>query len=105
MRGPQFEHHLVLLAQVNCLHIFALAQVPEVQPVAVAPVDRLLQLEAVRKLVRLAPLAGGHDVLREVPPEVVAQFLAAAVDFPCPQHVEVEVVEHGDSRRTTVEGT
>ena len=42
VRRAQLEHHLVLVAEVDALHVPAPAQVPEVQPVAVLAAEQQL---------------------------------------------------------------
>ena len=98
VRRAQLERDLMLLAQVERLHVAPLAQVPEVQAVAVLAVEQQLGLHPGLDHVRRAPLAGDHRVVAEVPPEVVVQVLLAAVDLPAAEHVEGVVVEHEDRR-------
>ena len=61
-------------------------------------------LQAVFDHVRRAPLAGEHGVETEMPPEVVMEYLRAAIHLPLAQHVERFAVEHEDAAGTVAVG-
>ncbi len=82
VRGPKFEHHLLLRAQVNFLQMAALVQIPDVQFVAVLSGQQQLRVDTVLHHVRRAPFGGDHGVVPEVPPEVIGQTLRAVDPFP-----------------------
>src|SRR5207248_4733745 len=75
----------------------ALAQVPDVERVAVLAPDEKLGIEAVLDHVGSAPLARDHGVVAKVPGEVVGELLRAAIDLPPSQHLEAVVIEDDDS--------
>ena len=76
----------------------ALAQVPDVERVAVLAAQQQLRVDAVLHHVRRAPLAGDHRVVAEVPPEVVGQLLLRprSCSHAAP-HLERLVIEHEDA--------
>jgi len=88
---------MVLVAEVDLLHVPAPAQVPEVQLVAVLAAEQQLADHAVLDHRRGAPLAGHRDVLGDVPPQVVGQILRTAVDLPPAEHLERLVVQQRDT--------
>ncbi len=87
----------MLRAKVDFLKMAALAQIPDVKPMAVVAFDQALQAEPVLEHVGRAPFAADSDVVADVPPEVVGEKLRAAVDFPLAEHVETFVIEQEDS--------
>ena len=89
MRRAQLKHQLVLVAEVDLLHVLALVQVPEVQTAAVLAAEQQLGDQPVLEHVGRAPLAGHHGIVAEVPPQVVRELLRPAVHLPRPEHVEV----------------
>lgn len=93
----QLERHLVFLAQVNALRVPPPAQIPEVEPVAVLPLEQQVTPDTVLHHPWCAPLAGDHGVVPQVPPEVVVQVLVAPVDLPAAEHMEAVVVEDEDA--------
>ncbi len=93
VRRAQLEHHLVLRAEVDLLHVLARGEVPDVQLVAVLVAEQQLADEAVLDHVRRAPLRGDDGAEVQVPPEVVGQLLRSAVGLPLALDREVLVVE------------
>ena len=77
VRRAQLEHHLVLVAEVDGLQVPALAQVQEVQRVAVLAAEQQLADQPVLDHRGGAPLAGDQHVAGQVPPEVVGRGTAA----------------------------
>jgi len=75
VRRPQLERHLVLGAKIDFLEMAALAQVPDVEPVAVVAFDQTFEAEPVLEHIWGAPLAADADVIADVPPEVVGEEL------------------------------
>src|SRR6266481_3338493 len=78
----------------------ALAQVPDVEPMAVVAFDQALEAEPVLEHVGRAPFAADSDVVADVPPEVVSEKLRAAVDLPLAEHLEAFVIEQEDAAGT-----
>ena len=97
MRGPKLEDHLVLLAEVDLLAVAALRQVPDVDLVAVLAGQQDLGIDAALNHVGRAPLARDRRVVAEMPPEVVGEFLGAAVELPAAFDRERIVVDHEDA--------
>jgi hypothetical protein len=97
VRRAQFEHQLVLLAEIDLLHVLALVQVPEMQPAAVFRAEQHLGHQTVLEGVGRAPLAGDHGVVAEMPPEIIGEFLGPAVQLPLAEHVEAVVIEQEDA--------
>ena len=100
MRGPQLEHQLVLVAEVDGLQVLAGVQVPEVQPAAVLGAEQNLGNEAVLEGIGRAPLARHHGVVPEMPPGVIGEVLRAAIHLPLAQHVEGLVVHQEHAARS-----
>ena len=103
----------MLGAQVDLLAVGAAAHIPEMQDVAVFLGDDVLQAGAVLKHFGGAPFAGDHGVNADVPPEIVGQFLGAAVQFPgadgfkgvvVQQHNAAGPVALGGAQGTDIDG-
>ena len=94
----QLQHHLLLGAEVELLHVAPAAQVPDVQLAAVLPAEQELRVDAVLHHVGRAPRAGDHRVLAQVPPDVVGELLRSAIEFPSAANVEGLRIE--DERAT-----
>ena len=77
VRWPQLQHDLVLFAEIDRLGQRAVAQVPEMQPVAVLARRAAARLHAGFHHVGRAPFAGDHGVVPEMPPEIVVEVLIA----------------------------
>src|SRR5215213_8870926 len=90
----------MLLAQIECLHVTPLLEVPEVQLVTVLPVQEQFWLHPALDHLRRAPLAADQRVVAEMPPEVVVQILIGAVDQAGTAEVEGVVVELDDAAGT-----
>src|SRR6185312_2741235 len=86
----------VICAEVDRLHEAARMEVPEVQPVTIPVREQILGDQPVLELRRQPPLARDHVVVRNVPPEVVAQPLVAALQLPAPENLERLAVEQED---------
>lgn len=99
VRGPHFERHLVLRAEIDRLHVATRAQVPEMQPVPVFVREQVLGHDPVLELRRQRPFARHHVVARQVPPEVVVLVLRAAIDLPAAEHVEGLAIHDEDAGR------
>ncbi len=82
MGRPQLQHHLLLRAQVQLLQVAARVQVKDVDLVAVFAAQQQLGNDAVLHHVGSAPFGGDHDVMPQMPPEIVSQLLRTAVLFP-----------------------
>jgi hypothetical protein len=100
--GPELQRHLILLTQVQGLKMPATAQIPHVQPVAVAASHKYLGIQSPLDHVGCAPLAGDHGVVAQVPPEVVSEVLRTALDLPASQRLEGIVVHDEDAARSLV---
>src|ERR1700685_2936777 len=76
------------------------AEVPDMQAVSVLATQQQLGIQAVLDHVRRAPFAGDRDVVSQMPGEIVAEILRAAVDFPPAQRLEGVVIQGEDSSGT-----
>src|ERR1700733_14456163 len=83
----------------------ALAQIPHVQLVAIAALEKYLGIYPVPHHVGRAPFAGDDGVQSQVPPKVVGQILRTAVEFPFAQNVEAVVIDHEDAAGTIAVGS
>ena len=92
MGRAQFQHHLILLAQIHLLQVAAAAQVPEVYLMAVVAVDDMLQGGAVLEHIRRTPFAGNGHIQPHVPPEIVGHSLRPPIQFPAAQRLKGVVV-------------
>jgi hypothetical protein len=99
MGRTDLEHHLMIGAEVNGLHVPAFAQVPEMQPVSIFVRQQVSGHNAVLELGRQAPFARNHVVARQVPPEVVLLVLQTAVQFVTADHLERFAVHDEDAGR------
>src|SRR5581483_12304970 len=99
VRRSELEHHLVLRPEVECLQVAALAEIPDVERMAVAALEQQIRIEPALHHIRRAPLAGEHRVVAQVPRKIVRQLLGATVDLPAPEHLERIVVEQKDATR------
>ena len=99
MGGPDFQRHLVVFAQVDGLDVLALAQVPEVDRVAVFVAEQILGDEAALELRRQAPFGTDHVVLRQVPPEIIVLVLLAAIHLVLADDLERLAIHDEDARR------
>src|SRR3546814_9403839 len=84
-RSPQFQHHLLLRAEVERLDVTPAAKVPDMKLVPVLAAEKQVRHEAVLDHVRRAPLAGDLGVAAQMPGKVVGQALRPAVDLPAPE--------------------
>jgi hypothetical protein len=87
----------MLGAEVDRLLVAALAQVPDVELVAILAAEQQLRDDAALDHVRQAPLARQQLVVADVPPHVVGELLRAAVDLPLAERIERVVVEQEDA--------
>src|SRR5262249_29658924 len=95
--GPQLEHELILLAEVDLLQMLAPGQIPEMQPATVLAAEQNLGNEAVLERVGRAPFAGDHRVVPQVPPGVVSELLRSPLDLPAAERLEAFVIHHEDA--------
>ena len=93
MCRAQFEHQLVLFAEVDLLQMLALVEVPEVQPASIFAAEQDLRNEPVLERVGRSPFAGHHRVVAEMPPEIIGELLRAPVHLPLAEHVEAFGIE------------
>src|SRR3546814_5837100 len=103
-RSPQFQHHLLLRAEVERLDVTPAAKVPDMKLVPVLAAEKQVRHEAVLDHVRRAPLAGDLGVAAQMPGKVVGQALRPAVDLPAPEDVEAVVVQKEDAARPVAVG-
>src|SRR5580693_1980775 len=75
----------------------ALAQIPDVEFVAVPAFQQNFGIHAVLHHAGRAPFASDDGVQTQVPPKIVSQILWAAVEFPLPQDVEAVVIDDEDT--------
>ncbi len=95
MSRAQLKRHLVLVAQVDGLHVLARTHVPEVQPVPVFAAEQQLGDDSVLDHRRGRPLRCHQHVVIDVPPDVVRQVLVASVLLELADDVKIRVVEQG----------
>jgi hypothetical protein len=100
MRGTDFQRHLVVGAEIDRLDIAAIPQVPEMDPVAVFVREEIRRHDPVLELRRQSPLARHHIVARQVPPEIIVQFLRTAIDFPSSEDIERLAIHDEDAGRS-----
>src|SRR5277367_6574861 len=86
VRRTQFEHQLILGAEVERFQMPPVAQIPDVNRVTVLVAEQELGHDAVFDHVRRAPFARDRDVPTEMPPEIVREPLLPAIDLPSPKH-------------------
>ncbi len=94
MRGTQFEHELIFLAEVDLLNVLTLREVPEMQLASVLFAEQQIGYEAVFEGGGQAPFARDHGVVAEMPPAVVRELLRAAFHFPAAKWIEALRIEH-----------
>src|ERR1700686_2286307 len=99
-RGSKFQHHLLLGAKIERLHVPPLAQIPNMQRVTIAALQQNFGVHSLFDHVRRAPLAADERVISQVPPEVVTEILRSAIDFPLSQYVEALRIEDKNAARS-----
>src|SRR5215831_15209065 len=104
VRRTQLEDELVLLAEIDLLHMLALGVVPEMQAVAVSATQQDFRNQAILERVGRAPLARHHRVVPEMPPGVIAKLLRPAIDLPTTERLEAFVVHHEHPSRALAFG-
>src|SRR4029434_10950704 len=100
MGRPHFQHHLVLLPEVEGVDDLAAAQVPYMHPMAIFGLHQQIRLQTVFDHLRGAPFRADEGVMEQVPPEVVAQVLVTSIDIPFPKHVKAKVIEQENATRS-----
>ena len=100
VRGPQLEHELVLVAEVDGLLVLALVQVPEMQPPAIFGAEQNFRDQAVLEGIGRSPLARDQRVVTEMPPGIICEMLRPAVDLPLAAHIERLVVHQEHAARS-----
>src|SRR5580698_9354527 len=99
VRRAKLESHLVLGAQIQCLKVTTLSQIPHMQRVAVATLQQDFGIHASFHHLRRSPFAGNHGVEAQMPPEIVGKKLRPAVDFPFPQNLKAVGIHDENSAR------
>src|SRR5947207_9037376 len=99
MRGTHFEHHLLLFAQIEGLHMTAAAQIPNVHLMPVFTAEEQLGLHAVFNHIRRAPFAAEQSVESQMPPKSVMQKSRTAVHLPLTEEFERFAIEHENAAR------
>src|SRR6476660_751930 len=94
----------MLRAEVECLNMPSLADVPNVQSVPVFALQELLGDDAILDLVRRAPFAGQKCVMGEMPPKIVAKILGPTIHFPFSEDIKAEVIQQEDAARAISAG-
>src|SRR5262249_52235590 len=97
MRRAQFENHLLFSAEIECLEMSSLAQVPNMQTVAVFSAQKKLRDDSVLDHLWCTPLARYGGVISKMPGKVVAEVLGTALHFPPAERFESVVIEGEDS--------
>src|ERR1700734_1627656 len=96
----QLQNHLLLRAEVHCLNVTPLAQIPEVKAVSVLACQQQLRIHAILNHVRRAPLARDGNVISQMPGEVVAKILRAALHFPSSERLKRVMIQRENSSGT-----
>ena len=97
VQPAHLERHQPLLAEVDRLLEPPLGEVPEVQPLPVAPGADVLDVEALLVGVGLAELGRDQHVLARLVPEVVVQARPLAAVLPAALDLERPRVEHREA--------
>src|SRR5579872_251472 len=105
MRRTQFQRHLVFGAKIERLQMAALAQIPNMERMAVFAAEQQVRLYAMLNHVWRTPFAGNRNVVAQMPPEIVGEILRAAIHFPAAQHVEAFMIEEEQPSRTFALGS
>jgi hypothetical protein len=92
----ELQDHLMLRPQIQALHVAPPTQIPDVQAMAVAPVEEGLHIHPLLHHAGRAPLAGDHHVIAQMPPEIVGQKLRPPIHLPAPQDLERVMVKRED---------
>ena len=100
VRGPHFQRHLMVGAEIDGLHVSPGPQIPEVDPMAIFVGEQILRHDPVLELRRQRPLARHHVVARQIPPEVIMQCLRTAIDLPPSEDLECLAVHDEDAGRS-----
>jgi len=69
-------------------------------PVAVFVREEILRHDPVLELRRQSPLARYHVVARQVPPEIMVQFLRTSIDLPSSEDIERLAIHDEDAGRS-----
>src|SRR3954452_21506415 len=77
-----------------------LAQIPDVQLVAVAATQQNFRIHSILHHAGRSPFAGEDGVESQVPPEVISQLLRATIQLPLPEHIEALLIHHENSAGT-----
>src|SRR5215471_12280045 len=77
-----------------------LDQIPNVQLVPVAATQQYFRIHSILHHVGRAPFAGDDGVVSQVPPEVIREFLRAAIQLPFPENIEALMIHHENSAGT-----
>ena len=104
MGRAQFQHHLLLGAEIERLHMPPFAHIPNVEMVSILTGKQFFRDETVFHHPGRPPLAGDHGVLGDVPPEVIGQRLRGTLFFPRSFDRKGLVVEGKDAAGTVAIG-
>src|SRR6266699_5511740 len=97
--GTHFEDHLLLLAQVERLHMAAAAQVPNVHLMSVFAAEKEVRLQSAFDHIRCAPFACEQRVESKMPPEIVMKELRSPVHFRLAKNVKCLAIEQENATR------
>src|SRR5450756_605462 len=84
-------------AEIDRLDISSSTEIPEVDPMAILVREQILRHDPILKLRWQCPLARHHVVARQVPPEVIVQFLGTTIDLPASEDIECLAVHDEDA--------
>src|SRR5438477_13011070 len=82
-----------------------LEQIPDVQLVAVAAIQQNFRIHSLVHHAGRSPFAGDDGVESQMPPEIIGEFLRAAIQLPLPEDIEALVVHHENSAGTAAVGS
>src|SRR6266850_1091249 len=74
-----------------------LDQVPDVEFVAVAATQQYFGIHSVLHHAWRSPFAGDDGVEAQMPPEIISEFLRAAIQLPLPEHIEALRIHYENS--------
>src|SRR5450631_1822052 len=87
-------------AEIDRLDISSSTEIPEVDPMAILVREQILRHDPILKLRWQCPLARHHVVARQVPPEVIVQFLGTTIDLPASEDIEGLAIHDEDTGRS-----
>src|SRR5204863_10035023 len=88
------QHHVLLCAQIERLHMAAAAQIPLVYLMSIFAAEEQVGLHSVFDHIRRAPVATQQRIEPQMPPAIVMQKLWAPTHLPLTQDFERLTIEY-----------